>query len=143
MAGLRLSRKPITSENGIDSDSSLADIRQATYDAFAELRAQLAGIVLPNLQPEQHHDDTVPPANDKGEIAMDINEVLSKATPEEKAALLKSLAPKVDAPPPVDMDSIKVTSWKDPITNEVHTGVHPDAAKAASRAILDALKQQG
>ena len=74
---------------------------------------------------------------------MDISEVLAKATPEEKAALLKSLAPKVDGPPPVEMDSIKVTQWKDELTGEIKTGVHPDAAKAASRAILDALKQQG
>lgn len=73
---------------------------------------------------------------------MDINEVLAKATPEEKAALLKSLTPKVDAPPPVDMDTIKVTQWKDSLTGEIRTGVAPDVAAKASRAIIDILKQQ-
>lgn len=138
MAGLRLSRKPISSEGGIDSDSTLADLRQATYDAFAEIRAQLAGLAVPTYQPEQHQDDVVPP----GENQMDINEVLAKATPEEKAALLKSLTPKVDAPPPVDMDTIKVTQWKDSLTGEIRTGVAPDVAAKASRAIIDILKQQ-
>ena len=35
-----------------------------------------------------------------------------------------------------------VDQWKDSLTGEIRTGVAPDVAAKASRAIIDILKQQ-